>query len=59
VWAVVDRFVIDGIVEGSALLTKALSDAVSGAQSGDGQGYAALMALGAVVVLCALVLVGR
>jgi NADH-quinone oxidoreductase subunit L len=59
VWAVVDRFVIDGIVEGSAVLVRWLSGLVSKAQSGDSQSYAAFMTLAAVVILCALILVGR
>jgi NADH-quinone oxidoreductase subunit L len=58
-WAVVDRFVIDGIVEGSAVATGALSGLISKAQTGDGQGYAAFMTLAVVVVLCALILIGR
>ena len=58
-WAIVDRFVIDGIVEGSAIATGALSGLISRAQTGDGQGYAAFMALAVVVLLCALMLVGR
>jgi NADH-quinone oxidoreductase subunit L len=58
-WAIVDRLLVDGIVEGAPLVVKWLSDRISKAQSGDGQGYAALMALGAIVVLCALILVGR
>ncbi len=59
VWAVVDRFVIDGIVEGSAVLVRWLSGRISEAQSGDSQSYAAFMTLGVVVILCALILVGR
>ena len=59
VWAVVDRFVIDGIVEGSAVLVRWLSARISEAQSGDSQSYAAFMTLGVVVILCALILVGR
>ncbi len=58
-WAIVDRFVIDGAVEGSGLATKWLGGLVSRAQSGDGQGYAAFTALGMVVLLATLVLVGR
>ena len=59
VWAVVDRFVIDGIVEGSAVLVRWLSGLISKAQTGDSQSYAAFMALAVVVILCALILVGR
>ena len=58
-WAVVDRFVIDGIVEGSALGARALSGLISRAQNGDGQGYAAFMVMAVVAILCAMILVGR
>ena len=57
VWAVVDRFAIDGIVEGSALLAKRIGDLISRAQSGDGQGYAALVAISAVLLLAITILV--
>jgi NADH-quinone oxidoreductase subunit L len=58
-WAIVDRFVIDGIVEGSAVATRALSNVISRAQTGDGQRYATFMAIAVVVLLSALILVGR
>jgi len=57
-WAIIDRFVIDGIVEGSAIVVGALSGAISKAQTGDGQGYAAVMALAVVAVLVVLIVVG-
>ncbi len=58
-WAIVDRFVIDGVVEGSALVGRSVSGMISKAQTGDAQSYAGFMALAVVVILCALVLVGR
>ena len=58
-WAGVDRFLIDGSVEGVAAATKALGGVVSRAQGGDGQGYAGFMALSVVVMLATLVILGR
>ncbi|NTU70270.1 MAG: NADH-quinone oxidoreductase subunit L [Coriobacteriia bacterium] len=59
VWAVVDRFVIDGIVEGSALATKSLARVLSRSHSGGAQSYATLMAIGMVLMICALLVLGR
>lgn len=58
-WALVDRFLIDGIVEGSAVLARWVSSSLSRAQSGDGQNYATAMVLSVVVVLAALLLAVR
>ena len=58
-WALVDRFIIDSTVEGSALVAKWLGGLVSRSQSGDGQRYAAFMALAAVILLCVIMLAGR
>jgi NADH-quinone oxidoreductase subunit L len=56
-WAVVDRFIIDGAVEGSALAAQAVGDLISRLQSGDGQGYAGLVAISAVLILALTILV--
>jgi len=56
-WAIVDRFLIDGIVEGSAIAAGAVSGYLSRLQSGDGQGYAAVIAFAAVLILAFSILV--
>jgi NADH-quinone oxidoreductase subunit L len=56
-WAIVDRFLIDGIVEGSAIAASAVGGYISKLQSGDGQGYAALIAVATVLILAFSILV--
>ena len=56
-WAVVDRLIIDGLVEGSALAAQSVGDLISRLQSGDGQGYAGLVAISAVLILALTILV--
>ena len=58
-WAVVDRFVIDGAVEGSAVAAGWLGGALSRLQNGDGQTYATVIALAAAVMLAAMAFLGR
>jgi len=58
-WAIIDRLVIDGTVEGSARVAASLSNVLSRMQSGDGQNYATAMALSVVAILAALMLVVR
>ena len=58
-WAVADRFVIDGLVEGSALGARKLGAWISRLQTGDGQGYAALMAVATLMMLASMILLGR
>jgi NADH-quinone oxidoreductase subunit L len=58
-WAVADRLVIDGAVEGSAWLSKRASKALSGLQNGDGQAYAATIAVGVMLMLAFAVWLGR
>ena len=58
-WAIVDRFVIDGAVEGSALVARWLGGAVSRLQNGDGQRYATVVALAVLLMLAATAFVGR
>jgi NADH-quinone oxidoreductase subunit L len=58
-WAIVDRFVIDGIVEGSAQLTRRAGGRLSRAHAGDTQGYVALIVLTVAVMLAASVWIGR
>ncbi len=57
-WAVIDRFIIDGMVEGSALLAGWLSRGIAHLQTGDAQDYVALMGLATILAVCALILVG-
>ena len=58
-WAVVDRLVIDGAVEGSAVAAGGLGRALSRLQNGDGQTYATVIALAAAVMLAAMAFLGR
>jgi len=58
-WAIVDRFVIDGVVEGSAYLTRRAGARLSRAHSGDTQGYVVLIVLTVAVMLAATVWLGR
>jgi len=58
-WAVVDRYVIDGIVEGSAVVARWAGGAVSRLQNGDPQWYGALIVSGVTLVLAASIWLGR
>lgn len=58
-WAIIDRFVIDGAVEGSALLARWLGGAISRLQNGDGQLYATVVAVAVALMLAATAFVGR
>lgn len=58
-WAIVDRFAIDGAVEGSAVVAGWLGGALSRLQNGDGQTYATIIALAAAVMLAATAFLGR
>ncbi len=50
-WAVVDRYVIDGTVEGTATFASWLGKVGSDWQTGDVQGYGAVIALGVALLL--------
>ncbi len=52
-WAVVDRFAIDGVVEGSARAAGWAGGVVSRLQAGDAQWYSAAIALGVALLLVA------
>ncbi len=58
-WAVVDRFLIDGFVEGTATLARWSGGVVSRLQSGDAQWYGALIATGVALMLAASIWLGR
>ena len=58
-WAVVDRFLIDGVVEGTATLARWSGGVVSRLQSGDAQWYGALIATGVALMLAASIWLGR
>lgn len=58
-WAVVDRFLIDGTVEGSAVLARWAGGVVSRLQNGDAQWYGALIAAGVALMLAASIWLGR
>jgi NADH-quinone oxidoreductase subunit L len=58
-WAVVDRFVIDGTVEGSATVATWVGGVVSRLQNGDAQWYGALIATGVALMLAASIWMGR
>jgi len=58
-WAVVDRFVIDGAVEGSAVLARLAGGATSDLQSGDVQWYGTVIAAGVALLLAIAVWLGR
>ncbi len=58
-WAIVDRFVIDGVVEGSAYATRRAGSRLSKAHSGDTQGYVVIIVLTVAVMLAATVWLGR
>jgi len=58
-WAVADRYVIDGVVEGAAAVVEWLGAVGSKLQAGDAQWYGAAIALGVAVMLAVTVWVGR
>jgi len=58
-WAWGDRLAVDGLVEGSAIAAKSLSDQLSRIQSGDGQRYAAAIAVAVALMLAATSVLGR
>ena len=58
-WAVVDRYAVDGVVEGSAVLVRWLSGLASDMQTGDAQWYGTAIAVGIAVLLAVTVWVGR
>jgi NADH-quinone oxidoreductase subunit L len=58
-WAVVDRFLIDGTVEGSAAVARWAGGVVSRIQNGDAQWYGALIAAGVALMLIASIWLGR
>jgi NADH-quinone oxidoreductase subunit L len=51
IWAFVDRMIIDGAAEGTAGLSRRSADALARMQSGDGQWYVALLAIGAAALM--------
>jgi NADH:ubiquinone oxidoreductase subunit 5 (subunit L)/multisubunit Na+/H+ antiporter MnhA subunit len=59
VWAVVDRFVTDGIVEGLSLLARWSGGALSRMHGGNAQGYSAVMVFGVLAMLVLSVWLGR
>jgi NADH:ubiquinone oxidoreductase subunit 5 (subunit L)/multisubunit Na+/H+ antiporter MnhA subunit len=58
-WAVVDRYLIDGAVEGSAVVARWAGGVVSRVQNGDAQWYGALIAAGVALMLVASIWLGR
>ena len=58
-WAVVDRFLIDGTVEGTATLAEWAGGVVSRVQNGDAQWYGVLIASGVALMLAASIWLGR
>jgi NADH-quinone oxidoreductase subunit L len=58
-WAVVDRYLIDGTVEGSATVARWAGGVVSRLQNGDAQWYGALIAAGVALMLVASTWLGR
>ena len=58
-WAIVDRFVIDGAVEGSAHLTSRAGFRLSRAHSGDAQSYIAVILIAVTLMLVGSVWLGR
>lgn len=58
-WALVDRFVIDGVVEGSAYLTRRAGARLSRFHAGDTQGYVGIIVLAVAVMLAASMWIGR
>ena len=58
-WSIVDRFLIDGTVEGSAIFASWLGKIGSSWETGDVQNYGALIALGVAVLLAVTLWMGR
>jgi NADH-quinone oxidoreductase subunit L len=58
-WAVVDRLVIDGFVEGTASVARWAAARVSRMQNGDAQWYGALIVAGVALMLIASIWLGR
>ena len=58
-WAVVDRFLIDGVVEGIRTVARWAGGVVSRLQNGDAQWYGALIAAGVALMLVASIWLGR
>ena len=58
-WAVGDRLVVDGAVEGSARVVRGIGRRFSALQRGDGQVYATAIVVGFVIMLVATVWIGR
>ena len=58
-WAAVDRFLIDGVVEGTAVAAKWAGGVVSRLQNGDAQWYGVLIASGVALMLAASIWLGR
>jgi NADH:ubiquinone oxidoreductase subunit 5 (subunit L)/multisubunit Na+/H+ antiporter MnhA subunit len=58
-WAVVDRYLIDGTVEGSAMVARWAGGVVNRLQSGDAQWYGALIAAGVALMLATSIWLGR
>jgi NADH-quinone oxidoreductase subunit L len=58
-WSVVDRLVVDGIVEGSAVLARKAGAAASELQTGDTQWYGSAIVVGTVLLLAVSVWLGR
>lgn len=59
VWGVIDRYFIDGTVEGSAFVARWLGGVVTSWQSGDAQWYGAAIVFGVLAMLAASIWVGR
>lgn len=59
VWAVADRFVVDGIVEGLSVFARWGSTALSNMHGGNAQRYSAVMAFGVLAMLILSVWLGR
>lgn len=58
-WAIVDRMVVDGAVEGSAYLTRRAGARLSRAHAGDTQTYVALIILATALMLAGAAWLGR
>jgi len=58
-WAWGDRLIVDGAVEGMAVLARAAGSGLSRLQSGDAQSYALAIVVGITVMLVATALLGR
>ncbi len=58
-FAFVDRFIIDGMAEGSATLARRVGGVFARLQTGDAQWYATLIGVGVLIMLVATVWLGR